>query len=390
MEAQLVKYKEIIFLVHSLECGIGGMESHQKAFVKYFTGKRESSIYCNYIIENKDRYFKILKRDGDSFNVVYSSKKIENIITFFKEKQTNIRNFIFVLNDSWWIEYIYIIRETFKENIIAIRVGGNDIELAPWNIGNLNYAERRIKWKQAINITNYVIANSDYTCSLLEKLGTDKTKIIKIRGGVDDVDRNLFLSQKSLCRKSIINKYNITYPIIITFASRFVPFKGIIQALEAIKKSTVSKDVFILLIGDGCLAAEIKEYCLLNFSPYQYNFVGVLSNEETLKYLAAADYLVNASIEYVAQSGDGHYIHTETMGRTMIEAISVGTKILATDVGGTSELFSENGFIGIMEKPKIESLIDMFNKAYNILNKEITVKIDYGWESVFEKYVALF
>ena len=63
---------------------------------------------------------------------------------------------------------------------------------------------------------------------------------------------------------------------------------------------------------------------------------------------------------------------------------------MATDVGGTSELFSENAFIGIMEKPKIESLIDMFNKAYNILNKEITVKIDYGWESVFEKYVALF
>ena len=78
------------------------------------------------------------------------------------------------------------------------------------------------------------------------------------------------------------------------------------------------------------------------------------------------------------------------MGRTMIEAISVGTKILATNVGGTSELFSENGFIGIMAKPQIENLIDMFNETYNILNKEINVKKDYGWDTVFAEYIALF
>ena len=386
----MVKSKEIIFLVHSLECGIGGMESHQKAFIKYFTGESKYSIGCSYIIENKDSYFKILKWDRNCFCVVYTSAKIENIVTYFKVKQTKGRNFIFVLNDSWWIEYIHSIRATFKENIIAIRVGGNDIELAPWNIGKLNYVERRFKWKLATNQANYVIANSNYTCSLLERLGTNPTRIVKIRGGVDNVSRNLFLSQKKLCRQSIINEHNIVYPIIITFASRFVPFKGIIQALEAIKKSSITKDIFILFIGDGCLASEIKEYCLLNFSSNQYSFIGELSNEKTLKYLAAADYLVNTSIEYITQSGDGHYIHTETMGRTMIEAISVGTKILATNVGGTSELFSENGFIGIMAKPQIENLIDMFNETYNILNKEINVKKDYGWDTVFAEYIALF
>ena len=160
----MVRSKEIIFLVHSLECGIGGMESHQKAFIKYFTGESKYSIGCSYIIENKDSYFKILKWDGICFCVVYTSANIENIMTYFKVKQTKGRNFIFVLNDSWWIEYIHSIRATFKENIIAIRVGGNDIELAPWNIGKLNYVERRFKWKLATNQANYVIANSNYTC----------------------------------------------------------------------------------------------------------------------------------------------------------------------------------------------------------------------------------
>ena len=74
----------------------------------------------------------------------------------------------------------------------------------------------------------------------------------------------------------------------------------------------------------------------------------------------------------------------------MIEAISVGTKILATDVGGTSELFEENSFIGILTKPQRSNLIDMFNEAYKKLHKEVEVKKDYGWNSVFTEYMSLF
>lgn len=390
MEAKMVMCKEIIFLIHSIESSFGGMESHQKAFIKYFIEQQNFSIICKYIIENKGNNYKVSIWDGKCICVVYTTINIEDIMNFFKVKQTNDRDYIFVLNDSWWIEYVHTIRETFKENTILIRLGGNDIELAPWNIGNLNYTERRLKWKEATNQANYVIANSNYTCSLLEKLGTDKTKIVKIRGGVDNASRDLFLSQKKLCRQSIIDKHNIKCPIIITFASRFVPFKGIIQALKAIKDSSIANDVHILLIGDGCLAAEIKTYCMSNYLPNQYSIIGELNNEETLKYLAATDYFINASIEYIAQSGDSSYIHTETMGRTMIEAISVGTKILATDVGGTSELFNENGFIGIITKPQMSNLIDMFNKACNILHKEVDVKKDYSWDTVFAEYIALF
>ena len=390
METRMVICKEIIFLVHSLESGFGGMESHQNAFIRYFIVKQELPIICKYVVENKGNNYKVSIWDGKCFCVIYATKDIEDIMNFFKVKQGSDRDYIFVLNDSWWIEYIYSIRNTFKENIIAVRLGGNDIELAPWNIGGLNYSERRLKWKDATNQVNYVIANSNYSYSLLTRLGTDKTRIVKIRGGVDDTYRNLFLSQKSLCRQWMIDKHNIENPIILTFASRFVPFKGIIQALEAIKNSYIAKVVHILLIGDGCLADEIKSYCMSNFSHNQYSIVGVLSNEETLKYLAASDYLVNASIEYIAQSGDGNYIHTETMGRSMIEAISVGTKILATDVGGTSELFEENGFIGILTKPQRSNLIDMFNEACKKLHKEVEVKKDYGWNSVFTEYMSLF
>lgn len=53
METRMVICKEIIFLVHSLESGFGGMESHQNAFIRYFIVKQELPIICKYVVENK-------------------------------------------------------------------------------------------------------------------------------------------------------------------------------------------------------------------------------------------------------------------------------------------------------------------------------------------------
>lgn len=44
METRMVICKEIIFLVHSLESGFGGMESHQNAFIRYFIVKQENGM----------------------------------------------------------------------------------------------------------------------------------------------------------------------------------------------------------------------------------------------------------------------------------------------------------------------------------------------------------
>lgn len=55
----MVICKEIIFLVHSLESGFGGMESHQNAFIRYFIVKQELPIICKYVVENKGNNYKV-------------------------------------------------------------------------------------------------------------------------------------------------------------------------------------------------------------------------------------------------------------------------------------------------------------------------------------------
>ena len=58
---------ELIFLVKSLHCGIGGMEAHQKAFIKYF---RNNEIYRLWIVTREDKGVQILLNEGDSYKLI--------------------------------------------------------------------------------------------------------------------------------------------------------------------------------------------------------------------------------------------------------------------------------------------------------------------------------
>lgn len=73
-----------------------------------------------------------------------------------------------------------------------------------------------------------------------------------------------------------------------------------------------------------------------------------------------------------------------------MESICVGTPILATNVGGTPELFDECEHIGMMVSPQIESLVQGFNMLPNILGKKVSFAPDYSWRHVFNSYEKLF
>ena len=174
------------------------------------------------------------------------------------------------------------------------------------------------------------------------------------------------------------------------YACRFVKFKGILESLLALSLSEIKNEVKLLLIGDGPLKDNIEEFCRVNFESDQYQMIGKVDNTRVLKYMMVSDIVVNSSIELKQQSGDGWYIHTETMGRTMMEAISVGTHILATNVGGTYELFFENDNIGLIVNPDITSLINAFNSIPKLILKPLKQLTDYSWNFVFSEYNKIF
>lgn len=375
-----------IFFVHDINPGIGGMESHQKAFIEYFFFCR--NIF-NFIIEknkggaNVYEYNKGLRR----FNLVVTLDNQNLLYEWLKEKNDNVP-LVFFLNDSWWIEDVPLMRAYFSTSLIIMRSGGNDVEKAPCNLGIYTYAERRTKYKKFINMMDYIIANSDFSINRLKQLGVKDNIIVKIRGGVDTQKANIIKSQNEINSK-LRNELLQNKSFILLYACRFVEFKGIIESLYALSLSKIVEDVKIIFIGDGPLKDNIKEFCDSHFSTSQILFVGVADNETVLRYMAISDVVINPSLELNRKSGDGEYIHTETMGRTMMEAINLGTHIIATDVGGTSELFNENEGIGYLVKATTSCLTDAFNSIRHLTKLTLKLGKNYSWYHVFSEYQKL-
>lgn len=374
-----------IFFVHDINPGIGGVESHQKAFVEYFFCKS----FFNFIIEKNKGGANVYEYNNEmrKFELVVTLPNQKLLYEWLKEKIGNLP-LVFFLNDPWWIEDVPLMRDYFATSLIMMRSGGNDVEKAPCNLGTYPYAERRSKYKEFINTMDYIIANSDFSVNRLKRLGINDNKIVKIRGGVDTQKSNNIKNQIEVNSK-LRNEILQSKSFILLYACRFVEFKGIIESLHALSLSNIVRDVKIVFIGDGPLRFKIEEYCYSHFSASQILFVGVADNDTVLRYMAISDAVINASLELRRKSGDGEYVHTETMGRSMMEAINVGTHIIATDVGGTRELFTENEGIGYLVKPATYSLTDAFNSIRHLTSISLKLGKDYSWQHVFSEYKKL-
>lgn len=373
-----------VFFVYNLEPNFGGVETHQKAFIEHFFVQ---SNWFDIIVEKNARGCNVHIYSIVMNNFVLGISLGNHLLLYdWLEKAYPKSQYVFFLNDPWWIEDVPLMRSRFPNSLIIMRSGGNDVEKAPCNLGIYPYEERRKKYKEFINTLDYIIVNSNYSLLRLGRLGVDREKVIKIRGGVNtSVVNKLKLEHKgdveSLRKELLLDKQYV-----ILYACRFVQFKGIQESLLSLSLSKIADDSRIILLGDGPLKGEIENFCQSHFAPSQVSFVGVVNNHLVLKYMAASDVVVNCSIEVQRKSGDGSYIHTETMGRTMMEAICVGTHIIATDVGGISELFQENKDIGILIKPNTENITEAFNMIPQMIEKPTIRLIDYSWTQVFREY----
>jgi glycosyltransferase involved in cell wall biosynthesis len=108
------------------------------------------------------------------------------------------------------------------------------------------------------------------------------------------------------------------------FAGRLSEEKGIKTLLSAWNTGRMPWQLKI--IGDGPMADEVRS-CAASNSRVEY--LGLQPPDAVLSAMAKAKFLVFPSEWY------------ETFGRTVVEAFSQGTPVLATDMGGVRELVEE-------------------------------------------------
>lgn len=352
----------------------GGMQTHMTYFVRYFKKKG----ILDFIVY---RYPNIVLHDC-------KSDKDEQVSTFDDLIRILKRMTVCFFNDGFWIDMWQDLRQALPDSIFIFRTGGNEFVKAPYK-DNLQSLQKRQKlWAGLINsCMNFIISNSEFTTRRLISQGVEERKILLIRGGIDvDQCKTNFINRE-LFRKQFDKGYDTHDKIIFAIVSRFEPFKGIIDILSAFVEFRSNPEFYILIVGNGSEKNNIEEFCTNNFNCNQYCILSETDNISAMQYIAIADYYLNCSCMYEKKSGDSFYIHTETMGRSLFEAIYQYVPVIATNVGGIGELFDEFEDIGILlkdtESEKKQIIKSILNHQIHLTSSGSRYMM-YGWEYIME------
>jgi len=171
-----------------------------------------------------------------------------------------------------------------------------------------------IKWasKRASAIITVCQALKNVLC----EMSVSKDKVTVLRNGVD---LDLFRPHEN--RFEIRKNLNLNGKILL-MVGRLVKLKGhdlVIQAL------TLLKDTSLLIVGEGeekeSLEEKINKLGLEN----RVRLLGAVPHRDLPDYYSAADALILAS-------------SSEGWANVILESLSCGTPVVATNVGGTSEI----------------------------------------------------
>ncbi len=167
-----------------------------------------------------------------------------------------------------------------------------------------------------------VIANSKASSEFVKKITRGKISPVIIYRGIEEEEIRAITGNSNL-RAALAGK------TIIIFIGRLITGKGIMDLLKAMAVVN-NPAITCLIIGDGPQKQQLLTY--LNNSGFLRNNVlllGEKSRSEVLAILKIADIAINPS-------------YTEGLPTTMIEAALCKKAIIATRVGGTTEIITHN------------------------------------------------
>ena len=267
--------------------------------------------------KNIDIYYLDIGKKGNihyqsNFDLLKYSYKANKFIKKLKKE-----NKYDLLHAFFGIPCGYIAMKSKLPYIVSLR--GSDVPFYSkrfYYLDKLFFKRLSVKiWKRAKS----VIANSEG----LKKLALSSSANQEIGLIYNGVDIDEFSPSENV---------NDVFTIIST--SRLIKRKGINYLLDAFisfnKKFVKTK---LVLIGSGDLEKELKSKADGAGISSSVEFVGAISHDKLANYYKQADVFVLPSLN-------------EGMSNSLLEAMSSGLAVIATDTGGTAELVNEeNGII---------------------------------------------
>jgi glycosyltransferase involved in cell wall biosynthesis len=205
-----------------------------------------------------------------------------------------------------------VLARRFKVPVV-LTAYGSDINVLP----HYSIPRRLILW--AANSADAITTVSHALSDECTKIGMPKGKIRVILNGVD---LNLF--RPPLDRPALRAELQLTDPTLLAVGN-LVKLKGHELMLRAL---TLSPGIKLLIVGTGPEERTLMRQARRLGVSDRVKFLGYVDQLRLPRYYGAADALLHTST-------------SEGIPNVILEAMACGTPVIATDVGGVSEVVSD-------------------------------------------------
>jgi teichuronic acid biosynthesis glycosyltransferase TuaC len=230
--------------------------------------------------------------------------------------------------------------------------------------------------KQVLKDADKIVAVSNATKNYVLSLGADPEKTEVLHNGVD---LNRFKPLTEI-KNEMRQHLGIPKDANVVITVRRLVYKNGIDTLIESAKVAIKKNprIVFLAVGKGPDLLQIQEKIRQLEIEKNFKLTGFIPDEKLPFYYNAADFFVLPS-----KSGEG-------LPLVALEAMSCGLPIIATNVGGTSEIMAENyGKLVPPDNPHslAEAILEFSHKDLSTLKKDLrtTVEQKYSWDKNVEK-----
>ena len=351
--------KTLVLFADKLPPATGGVESHGKYLIEHFGKHPAYELH-------------IITKDAAGQDIVIQEGKSPQVANKCTMRQLVVD--VVFYNSGAWIEHLSLHKKIWPQAKYVYRTGGNEIVKAPL-VDHFIYehSARQRYWIEQLNATiDILITNSRFTEQRLQALGIT-CKLTKVVGG----------AYSCPVQKSIR-----TIPLFVS-AARFVPYKNHQLLIEVFH--TLHQHGFeyqLKLYGDGALFSTIEQLVRSYKLQDKIELLGAVDNRLVCREIAQADCYVQLSQDIPTKVPGGSYLHTEGMGRSILEAIAANTFVIAGKAGALDEIVTSNNGILLDLKHQatiVQTILELGQRPPLVSNN-----VDYSWEGVFAKYDSIF
>jgi glycosyltransferase involved in cell wall biosynthesis len=212
---------------------------------------------------------------------------------------------------------------------VVISARGTDINLFP----DFRLPRKMIIWaaQQAAAMITVCQSLKD---RLVDDLGISEHKITVLPNGVDN---QLFQPGN---RQALRKQHQLSHPTLL-YVGNLIPLKGVDLIIQALAKLP---DYHLIVIGEGPEKTRLQQLANTLQVTDRITFIDNLSQQQLVNYYTMADMLLLPSSR-------------EGCANVLLEALSCGTPVIATAVGGSPDIVAKPVAGALIKQRSAEALV---------------------------------